>query len=79
VALFCKGGKKFAAQISLLLNFKNACCVHRFSKPFKATFGWSLAVVDKWSLFRDDFSIIVARAGYSVVGFERWSLFGGGR
>ena len=46
---------------------------------FKARFKWSLAVVDRWSLFRGRFSAKFAWAGFRVVVVDRWSLFGGGR
>ena len=43
-----------------------------------ARFMWSLAVVEKWSLFGGHVSTKVARAGFRVVVVDRWSLFGGG-
>ena len=46
---------------------------------FRTRFGWPLAVVDRWSLFRGRLSTKIAWAGFRVVVVDRWLLFGGGR
>ncbi len=46
---------------------------------FGTRFGWPLAAVDRWSLFRGSFSANFGRAGFGVVIVDRWLLFGGGR
>ena len=57
---------------------KNGRCRQVFV-IFMTRFRWSLAVVDRWSLFRGRFSTKIARAGFGAVVVDRWSLFGGGR
>jgi hypothetical protein len=45
---------------------------------FGTRFGWPLAVVDRWSLFRGSFSTNFVRGRFGVVVVDRWSLFRGG-
>ena len=46
---------------------------------FRATLKWPVVVVDRWSLFRGNFTANNVRAGFGVVVVDRWSLLGGGR
>ena len=57
---------------------KNGRC-GQVSVIFMTRFMWSLAVVDRWSLFRGRFSTKIAWAGFGAVVVDRWSLFGVGR
>jgi len=57
---------------------KNGRCGQVFI-TFGTIFGWSLVVVDRWSLFRGRFSTKIVWAGFGVVVVDRWSLFRGGR
>ena len=65
-------------KINFVEKDKSGCCTQVF-----ITYGtrnkWPLALVDRWSLFRGNFSTKIVWAGFKVVVVDRWSLFGGGQ
>ncbi len=59
---------------SKLSSFSKYGCCRQVLMTFLTITGWSLVVVDKWSLFRGSFSTKIAWAGFRVIVVDRWLL-----